>query len=163
PPSTAMRVPTNVPCALVSFCVQLPAAVSSTELSAVSSQVFRLHGRRSMVPVKVVLPADPDSAPSMQSTSPTRQPVPFTPAAVCDTVACQNPVTGPSAGSAPCQLPAQTPARSGAVRPPPGLSESPPPPHPPSRLAVNRAIARTGYWHLMAAPLASRQPDCGCL
>ncbi len=89
PPGKAIRIPTNVPSAFVTSWLQLPLAISSAVLSACNCHLFRLQGRRSTVPVTAVLPADPLTTPSMQSASPIRKPVPETPEALCEIVACQ--------------------------------------------------------------------------
>src|SRR5215472_10763145 len=113
PPGFAIRVPTKVPCAPLPRCAQLPLAVSAVVLSAVSCQVLVLQGARSKDPLTVFEPALPDTEPSMQSTSPRRLPSPFTPEVLPDRFVTQVPVTVPTVGSAPCQLPAHVPERSG--------------------------------------------------
>src|SRR3974390_121051 len=138
PPGLAIRCPVNVPCALLLCWLQLPLAVSSVVLSARSCQEFFPQGGRSRVPGNLLpLPA-PDTIPSMQSTSPISVPLPETPLVSPERVASHVPVTGPRAGSTPCQLPDQAPDRSGGGG---GDEEpaSPPPPQPVSAARVIRA------------------------
>src|ERR1700756_421048 len=113
PPGFAIRMPTNVPCAPLPRWAQLPLAVSAVVLSAVSCQVLVLQGARSRDPLTALEPALPDTEPSMQSTSPRRLPSPVIAEGFPDRFPPQVPVTVPSVGSAPCQLPAHAPDRSG--------------------------------------------------
>ena len=135
PPGFAIRCPVNVPCALLPCWLQVPLAVSSDVLSAESCQEFLPQGERSKVPGNVLPLTAPATDPSMQSTSPIRVPLPETPVESPERVASHVPVTGPTLGSAPCQLPAQTPDRSGG-----GGGDGVPPSPPPQPGSAARVI-----------------------
>jgi len=151
PSRRAMRMPLKVPDALLLLCDQLPLAVSSGVLSAVSCQAFTWQGVRLSVPLNSVPFDEPDSDPSMQSTSPVSVPKPDTLDAVCATSPSQKPVTVPSSGSVPCQLPAQMPARSGGVRC--GVDgESPPPPQLGSKAMPASRMSAQARWLFTGRP-----------
>jgi hypothetical protein len=81
-----------------------------SRLSEVNIHWFVRQGGRSNVPdMEKSLFSEPVTVPSVQSTSPLRVAGPATPWLVCVRSASQLPVTVPTPGSCPDQVPAQTP------------------------------------------------------
>src|SRR5258708_21338882 len=77
PPGRAIWLPVNAPCAPLSGWVQRPLALPSERFTAVRVQLFSLQPKRVYVPETTLLvPGDPSSVPSIQSTSPNSVAVP---------------------------------------------------------------------------------------
>jgi len=110
PFGSAICVPLSVPPARAAGWAQFAETVLFSRLSEVNVQSFVRQGGRLNVPdIEKSLFREPETVPSVQSTSPLRVAGPATPWLVCVRSASQLPVTAPTPGSCPDQVPAQTP------------------------------------------------------